>query len=376
MIGLGFNAAGKDVEGSILRVFRSGQFSPGKNVRDFEEKFAKIHEAKRAVFVNSGTDALRIALLSLKEKYKWQEGDEVAVTTLTFVATVNVILQAGLKPFFYDAGNPWNLQRRIETGHTRLVAVVPVHLFGEPQSQAIYDLAVKYKLKVLEDSCETIGNKLRGDVSCHSTYMAHHVTTGVGGLAVTNDEELNLLMRSYANHGRNISYLPGYFTPKLGRNLLQSRFRFDRIGYSCRATEFEAVLGLSQLKDIPKNIAKRRQVAEWLWEGLSPFWDKLSFCEPAQYPGHTFMMYPIVGRESFKFDKYDLCLKLEKAGIETRDMMPITNQPCYKHLVNENDYPVSQHVNKNGFYVPCHPGMNQKDVEVIVKVMRAYLQKR
>lgn len=377
-VSLGYNAVPANARASINEVFFSGQFSPGPRIAEFEEKFAQLHKAKHAVFVNSGTDALRIGLLALKEKHGWEEGDLVAVPALTFVATVNVILQAGLKPFFVDVGmtdytlNPWNLEHRLLTAHVEnLRAVMPVHLFGQACEQRIFDLVRTHKWAVLEDSCETILNPLKGDVSCHSTYMAHHVTTGVGGFALTNDEELNLLMRSYANHGRNASYLPGFFTPKLGRNLLQSRFLFNRIGYSCRGTEFEAALGLAQLDDLADNILERQLVASLLSKALSPFED-LVLPKRTIARQHTFMMFPIVLKETSLTDKYDLCLHLEKAGIETRDMMPITNQPCYRSIVREEDFPVAEWINKKGFYIPCHPGMRMKDVQAVEKAFASY----
>lgn len=369
-IRLGRNAVPDSAVNDLIKVFRTGQFSPGPKVKEFEVTWAKAHQAKHAIFVNSGTDALRLSLLAMKEKYGWRDGDEVAVPAVTFVATVNVILQANLRPFFVDVGmfdwliNANNLQRRIQGTHTKLVAVMPVHLFGQKCGDGIYELANKYKLKVLEDSCETVLNKPRGDVSCHSTYMAHHVTTGVGGMAVTDDMELNLLIRSYANHGRSVSYLPGYFTPELGKNLLESRFRFDRIGYSCRGTEFEAVLGLSQMKDLKKRISERRAVFVSLLDALGRFDDFVT----AGVTDNTCMMFPMVIKENVKMDKYDLCLALEKAGIETRDMMPITSQPCYKRLVDTNDFPVAKWVNRCGFYIPCNESMTHNDVEYIQQV--------
>ncbi len=379
LISLGYNAVPASARKAILDVFDSGQFSPGPKVKEFEEKFAKLHNAKHAVFVNSGTDALRIGLLAMKEKYGWKDGDLVAVPTLTFVATVNVIIQAGLKPFFADVSmhdyciNEENLKWRIETGMGRPVAVMPVHLFGQSCSDEIYELAERYGMKVLEDSCETILNPVRGDISCHSTYMAHHITTGVGGMAVTNSMELNLLMRSYANHGRNVSYLPGYFKPDLGRNLLQSRFRFDRIGYSCRGTEFEAALGLSQLSDLQRQNDKRAEIAWALSHALQGFNElQLKFPPPRL---STWMMYPIVLAEESKIDKYDLCLHLEKNGIETRDMMPITNQPCYEGIVNEGHYSVGKWINEKGLYIPCHPGMSEKDIEHIKNTFDSFFNK-
>lgn len=329
--------------------------------------------------MNSGTDALRLSLLALKEKYQWPNGSLVAVTTQTFVATVNVIFQSNLTPYFFDAGNPWRLEHDFrcaaEDISKTIKCIMPVHLFGEPCDPYTFKLAEKYKWKVLEDSCETILNPIKGDVSCYSTYMAHHITTGVGGVAVTNDDRLNSLIRSYANHGRNEMYLPGYKSLAMGKDLLKRRFRFDRIGYSCRATEFEAALGLSQLGGIKENIEKRRLVATMLVKTLMPFWDDIHFDEPGLSPNHTFMMFPIRLKENSREDKYDLCLHLEKWGIETRDAMPITSQPCYNHLFKlQREYPYSDYLNQRAFYIPCHPGMDHKDMGRIKKAFTSFFR--
>lgn len=384
-IGLGYNAVPASAEKELVKVFRSGQFSPGLRVREFEEQFAKLHGAKYGVFVNSGTDALRIALAAMKEQYRWKDGDRVAVPALTFVATVNVILQNNLTPFFVDVGmndyliNPWNLERRNQNADgswdETLKAVMPVHLFGRHCEKAIYELAQKRKLKVLEDSCETILNPVLGEVSCHSTYMAHHVATGVGGVALTNDSFLHTWIRSLANHGRSTYYIPGYDTAKISQRLLiENRFVFDRVGYSSRATEFEAVLGLSQLPDVKKNVEKRREIAGELWRVLNTFED-LALSRPEHEDNHTFMMFPIVLSEKSKVDRWALCTALEKAGIETRPMMPITNQDCYKHLFKDpTGFSVARDINEKGFYIPCHPGMGEKEVAHVAKTFRSFFK--
>jgi len=376
-IRLGYNSVPAKAKKLVLEVFNSGQFSPGIKVREFEEKFAALHKAKHAVFVNSGTDALRLGLLALKEKYAWKDGDLVAVTTQTFVATVNVILQSGLTPFFYDNGNPWSLEHILNTSPEKpnIVAVMPVHLFGKPCDPRIYQTAKERGWKVLEDSCETILNPIRGNVSCHSTYMAHHLVTGVGGFVLTHDHEIADLIRSYANHGRNIAYLPGHRTPPLSKQLLQKRFLFERSGYSSRGTEFEAALGLSQLDDLHVNVHKRREVAAKLCKALWPWYAKFQMDEPNLHPRHTFMMFPMIAKEGYRFDKYKFCLHLEKRGIETRDLMPITSQPSFKALVKESDYPSSDYSNKNGFYLPINPGMTDRDIAQIRRAFKSYLQK-
>lgn len=358
----------------ILDVLKSGQFSPGPMVREFEKKFAGLHQAKHAIFVNSGTDALRLSLLALKEKYHWPDGSFVAVPALTFPATINIVIQSQLKPFFVDVGmhdycmNSDNLDWRLTTGQVKIVAAVPVHLFGQACDPRIFTLATKWKFRALEDSCETILNPLQGDISCHSTYMAHHVTTGVGGFALTNDDELNLLIRSYANHGRNVKYLPGYNDT----SDLSKRFQFDRVGYSSRGTEFEAALGLSQLHHLKDNLFKRRAIADSLIDFLQPFKELIM---PVSVHGrrHSWMMFPIVLRPGSGIKKYKLCEHLEQNGIETRDMMPITNQPCYKGLVREEDFGVAQMINRNGFYIPCHEGITSQDVRKIRDAFTTHL---
>lgn len=369
VIGLGYNNVPKEAEAEILKVFRSGQYSPGPKVKEFEEKFARLHKAKHAIFVNSGTDALRLSLLAMKEKYGWQDGDGVAVPAVTFVATVNTVIQANLKPIFVDVsamdfGMDRNHLNDVFRGGVKVV--VPVHLFGLSNQMrgqkypfSILSQARVYGVKVVEDSCETILNPLMGDISCYSTYMAHHLTTGVGGFAITNDAKLRDLIWSYANHGRRE---PGKFT-------------FDRIGYSCRGTEFEAALGLSQLDSLKERVKQRRKVAEQLLEVLAPFMDRLVLPYFGESDRHTFMMFPIVIRKDEDIKKQALCEHLRKNGIETRDMMPITNQPCYKAIVNQDDFPVAKWINEKGFYMPCHPGMMEDDVAWIGRVFEKYLSK-
>lgn len=377
-IKLGYNAVPRSARALVRQVWLSGQFSPGPMVREFEKQFASAHGAKHAVFVNSGTDALRLSLLALKEKYGWKDGDSVFVPTITFVATINAVLQAKLAPVFVDVGfnGTMNIEK-LEWFYKTSVyddakALMLVHMFGaRPDFRRAIPLAKKHNLKIIEDSCETLLNPLQGSVSCHSTYMAHHLTTGVGGFAVMNDDGLNLLTRSYANHGRNTDYLPGYCK---GTDI-RKRFRFDRIGYSCRGTEFEAALGLAQMNGLKRHIARRREIAMALYDALDAW--EFNMQNPYADPSHTFMMYPIIIKENSKIRKYHLCNYLERHGIETRDMMPITTQPCYQQVFNKEQlsyHPMAELINKNGFYIPCHPGMTKKDVHYIKQVFNKYLK--
>lgn len=351
----------------VRRVLNSNQITPGPYVDEFQETFSKMHGAKHGLFVNSGTDALRIALATLKEVHGWSDGDLVIVPAVTFVATVNVILQCKLTPYFVDVSmmsfnlNPEAVAHHLKCGSPdRLRAIIPVHLFGQPcDMDNVLKVAHRYKLKVLEDSCETMGvSKIRGDIACYSTYACHLISTGVGGLAITNNPRYANVMWSYANHGRRD---PGVF-------------KFDRIGYSSRATEIQAALGLAELKRLPQYLKRRRQIADRFNTELSEFWDDLVLPHVLDSDPHAFMMYPIVLKETSKRTKKGICRYLAKCGIETRDMMPITNQPCYKHLKIEH-HSVANWINKNGFYIGCHPGMTEKDVAYVIARFRTYLTK-
>ncbi|MBI2097310.1 MAG: aminotransferase class V-fold PLP-dependent enzyme [Candidatus Sungbacteria bacterium] len=176
----------------VLKVLDSGRVSYGPFLERFEEKFAKLHGRRFAVTANSGTSALQIAVHALKELGGWRDGDEILVPALTFIATPNVILQNQMKPVFADVDprtyhiNPAEIEKRI-TKKTR--AIMPVHLFGvSAEMKPIMAAAKKYKLRVIEDSCQAMGVKHRGqpvgsagDIACFSTYAAHLITTGVGG---------------------------------------------------------------------------------------------------------------------------------------------------------------------------------------------------
>jgi perosamine synthetase len=372
----------------IEKVFWSGWFSPGPMVERFEKEFAKAHDSKYAVMVNSGTDALRIALLALKERKGWKDGSEVIVPALTFVASVNTILQAGLAPKFVDVYNKdltinIDLLRDAITPET--VAVMPVHLFGKMCGMIQIQQFCKEKgLAIVEDSCEAMGVRTIcnwgtetgvdraslersvgsfGDFGCFSTYACHIINTGVGGMLITSDETLYKLARSWANHGRDPEFLGGYSAKdKDPRDVLAKRFLFYREGYSCRPTEFEAALGISQLERLPQIIQQRKAIALKLNEALLHLYNELELPYPHDInTQRAWMMYPVI-LKNIAVDREAFCLSLEDDGIETRFLMPLLTQPVYNTRFNAEDYPVALRASKRGFYIPCHPDMTDDDI--------------
>ncbi len=375
----------------VADVLRSERLSYGPFSKAFERRFAMLHRRRFAVFCNSGTSALQVAVDALKERCGWKPGDEVLVPAATFIATANVVLMAGLTPVFVDIDplyyelDPAQIDRHI-TRRTR--AIVPVHLFGQPCDMApILEVARRRRLQVLEDSCEAMFVKYRGApvgswgrIACFSTYAAHLLTTGVGGLACTNDEDLAILLKSLCNHGRDGIYTSIDDDKRLrGARMLrvvERRFAFIRKGYSYRATELEAALGLAQLTNPRKMIAARRRNAAYLTEGLRPLEDRIQLPRVRPRTEHAFMMYPIIVRPG-RTSKRDLVFFLEARNIETRDAFPLLSQPFYRRLFGPiaGRYPVAQWVTRNGFYVGCHPGLGRRELDFVIEQIHTFFSR-
>lgn len=373
----------------LSRVINSNRISHGYFSRRFEKTFARAHNCSYAVFCNSGTSALHLALAALKERHGWEDGDEVLVPAVTFVATANVVLHNRLRPVFVDVEattynmDPAQLERHL-TKRTR--AIMPVHLLGLPADMGpIMAFARRNKLRVIEDSCETVFARYKGhpvgsfgDIACFSTYVAHYIVTGVGGLATTNDPDLAVRLRSLMNHGRDSIYLDiDAAKGKRGaalREVVSRRFRFVSLGHSFRATEFEAALGLAQLERKPSLLRKRRAIACHLTERLRDLEDVIQLPTIPADREHVFMLYPIIMR---KGDKTPLVHFLEQRGVETRDLLPLLNQPVYRRLFGDLEplYPVARWLNRGGLYVGCHPYMSTRDADYIATQVHAYFKR-
>ena len=387
----GFNLT-EAAKAAVMRVLDSGRLSYGPVTREFEQEFARRHGLRFAAFCNSGTSALQVGLQALKILGGWHDGDEVIVPAITFVATANVVLHNNLTPVFADVErqhvslDPERFEAAI-TPRTR--AVIPVHPFGQPcDMETIMEIARRHDLRVLEDSCETMFARLNGvsvgafgDAAAFSTFAAHVLVTGVGGLVCSNDIEVAQLSRSLLNHGRDSSYLSIDDDNGVGgaalREVMARRFSFEHVGHSFRATEMEAALGVAQLADADGMIAKRRAIAGGLTAGLEAFRDRLQLPTVRSDAEHSFMMYPIVVAPSVHRD--DLTFYLEEHGIETRPLMPLTNQPIYERLWPglEDRFPVAREINRRGFYIGSHPAMDDEDVaHVVATVGDDFAQKR
>ncbi len=375
----------------VNQALDSNRISAGPFMEKFETQFAARHGCKHAIMLNSGTSALHVSVAALKELGGWKNGDEVLVPASTFIASSNVILHNNLTPVFVDIDprtynlNPDEIERHL-TQRTR--AVMPVHMYGQPcDMDRILDIARRHKLKVLEDSCECMFTRFRnqwvgsmGDLGCFSTYVAHILTTGVGGLITTNNDSYAIACRSIMAHGRDHIYLKiddddCMEDPERRRAVVAGRFNFIWLGHSFRSTELEAALGLGQLTIADQIMAARRRNAAAITQRLSPLSKWLQLPETAPNREHAFMMYPIVCKEGVRRD--ELVDHLEEK-IETRPMMPVLGQPIYRKIFGEtleDKYPVAKWVTRNGFYIPCHHGLSNEDIETIGQTMDAFFQR-
>jgi perosamine synthetase len=370
----------------VNEVLESNQLTYGPMTKRFEEEFARRHGCKFGLFMNSGTSALHVALAALKECHGWADGDEVIVPAVTFVATSNIVLHNRMIPVFVDVErdtyniDPLKIEERI-TPRTR--AIIPVHLLGLPAAmRSILEIAKKYGLTILEDSCETMFAKYQehvvgsmGQIGCFSTYVAHFLVTGVGGLAITNDSKMAVAMRSLMNHGRDNIYIgcrddEGAEGSRL-QEIVEKRFRFIHVGHSFRCTEMEAALGIGQLARADENVARRRQIAEYFNRELARYADaiRLPVCPPDRT--HSYMLYGLVLRHE---NKKRLVNFLESLNIETRDLLPLINQPIYRRLFGklEDQYPVAKELNESAFYIGCHYYMSDEEVEFVVQAFHEF----
>ncbi len=386
-IGIGDCVISERAKALVREALDRNRLSAGPFMASFEQQMADLHGCAHGLMSNSGTSAMHIALGALKEHHAWRDGDEVLVPAITFVATSNVVLYNGLRPVFVDVEpdryciDPALIEARI-TPRTR--AIMPVHVAGQPcDMDPVLEVARAHGLRIGEDSAEALGVAYDGrpvgsfgDVGCFSTYVAHIISTGVGGVCTTNDLELLATMKSLMNHGRDAVYTriddDTDFARAVELEIPARRFSFVRFGHSFRATEMEAALGLAQLEELPERTRRREAIVQRLTAGLSDLEEHLQLPSPRPNAGHSWMFFPLVARAGIS--RHDLVDHLELHGIETRHLLPLINQPAYRELFGnvDSECPVAARLNETAFYVGCQPELSDDDVDYVIETFHSY----
>lgn len=380
----------------INECIESKRISCGRLTRDFENRFASLVGVQEAVAVSTGTDADIIALAVLHD-FGAKRGDEVIVPALSFVATGNAVLHAGFTPVFVDIERETlNIDpNKIEAAITpRTKAIMPVHLMGKPaEMDTINAIAKKHGLIVVEDAAEAHGALYKGkpagslaDLGAFSTYVAHIITTGEGGVVTTNNAEYAEILRSLRSHGRNctckhcimntdnVTYCAKRFRGEGGEDV---RFTFDRIGYSCKMNELEAAIGIGAMEVYHDILKKRHDNLIYVLERFARFAPWLSTIQEEAHEQIGPHAIPIIINEDAPFSRADLTQHLERNGIETRTLfasMP-TQCPGFASLGYQlGQFPNAEYMGHNGIHVGCHQDVGTEEMEYLLNTVSNFLE--
>ncbi len=385
----------KEIQAS-LKVLKDKSLTliDGPSVKSLETKIANSFGKKYGLMVNSGSSANLLALSALDLK----KGSEIITTTLTFSTTVAPIYQLGLIPHFIDVGKNTfvaNLDQIDKAINKKTKAIMIPNLLGNvPNWKKIFLLAKKYKLKIIEDSADTIGYRLNNknlgkfsDITTNSMYASHIITgAGFGGMVCFNDKRLYdkaKLLRGWGRSSAVFNESEGIkkrFSVKVDGIPYDGKYIFHDIGYNFLPSEISAAFGLEQLKKLPKNIKKRVKN----FENLKTFFSKYpDFFEiPSQLNGLVtpWLAYPVIIRSSSKINRQKLQIFLERKKIQTRTIFtgnilrqPIMKKRKFKKVKNSEIN--SNYVMKYGLLIGCHHGLSGKDIRYIKHHFSNYIKK-
>lgn len=334
--------------------------SAGKFVTRFEEKFAEFCDSRYAIATSSGTTALHLALLSMGIG----PGDEVIVPTFTFIATGNAVTYTGAKPVFVDSEEEtWNIDpNQIEdaiTPHTK--AIIPVHLYGHPANMdPILEIAARHDLAVIEDAAEAHGACYRGrrvgaigDIGIFSFYGNKIITTGEGGMVVTNKADLDKAVRTLRDHGMSPDH----------------RYWHTVLGYNYRMTNLQAAIGVGQMEKADDILKAKRRIAHVYNEGLQDV-TGITLPKEASWAFNIYWLYSVlVDEQLFGTTRDELIAALQAQGIQTRPLfLPLHTQPIYN---TGQTLPVAERLAAVGLSLPSAVGLQEYEINRVVEAIVA-----
>ena len=365
----------------------------GPLVKELEKKISKLFGKKYGLMVNSGSSANLLALASLNLK----KGDEVITPTLTFSTTVAPIYQLGLTPHFIDVeSNSFvaKIDQIKKAINKKTKAIMVPNLLGNvPNWKHIFQIAKKKKIKLIEDSADTIGyrvhNKNLGkysDITTNSMYASHIITgAGFGGMVCFNDKktyERAKLLRGWGRSSAIFNESEGIkkrFNIKVDGIPYDGKYIFSDMGYNFLPSEISAAFALEQLKKLPKSIKKRNSNFVNLKNFFSNFPNYFEL--PSQQKGliTAWLAYPIIIKDGVKLNRQKLQIFLEKKGIQTRTIFtgnilrqPIMKKRLYKKVKNAELN--SNNIMRNGVLIGCHHGLNNKNLDYIKKNFSLFMK--
>ncbi len=377
----------------VTNVLKSSSLSLGPKLPEFEEKVAAFAGSKHAIAVNSGTSGLHLCVKSIG----FSAGDEVITTAFSFVASSNCLLFENARPVFVDIDpdtlnidpdkiEEYILKANSEGRGDKIKGILPVHVFGQPcDMERILQIADKYKLKVLEDACESLGAEFRfsenktlkftgnkdswkkagtiGEAGVFAFYPNKQITTGEGGIVVTNSDEIASLCKSMRNQGRNID----------GKWLTHIR-----LGYNYRLSDINCALGIAQMERIEEILLKRENVAQMYNERLKEIKGiRIPYIAPNVKM--SWFVYVILLEPGFgKKDRNEIMENLLNQGIGSNNYFPpIHLQPFYVESFGYKigDLPITESTSERTLTLPFYNNLEEKDIDLVCSTLNKEMDK-
>ena len=372
---------------AVVDILQKGDITQGQTVENFGQALADYAGAKYGIAVSSGTAALHLSVVALGIG----PGDEVITTPLTFCATANSVLYQGADVKFVDIDqNTLNIDPGLieENITERTKAIMPVDFRGHPASlPKIKEIADKYNLKIIEDASHSIGSiythsgreytcgdNIHTDICTYSFHPVKHITTGEGGAVLTNSSDLCWKVNQLRKHG--IDRRDEMFNEKerIGSWVYDMEF----LGYNYRITDFQAALGLSQLKKIDIFKARRREIVNYYNDHFSGI-DELILPFEDENADSNFHLYVLQVKENARFDRYDLY-----SYLESKDYAPMVHYiPIHllsyyrqRYGYKRGDFPVAENYYDRTISIPLYPSLTDDEIEKVVKDITSFVESK
>jgi UDP-4-amino-4,6-dideoxy-N-acetyl-beta-L-altrosamine transaminase len=366
----GLHQIDEDDIDAVVEVLKSDWITTGPKIKEFEDAVCKYIGCKHGVAVNSGTSALDIAVASLE----LPKGSEIITTPFTFVATSNAIVYNNLTPIFVDIKpdtfniNPDEIRKKI-TDKTN--AIINVDFAGHPcELDEIRKIADENGLYLIEDACHALGAEYKdkkvgnfADITVFSFHPVKHITTGEGGMAVTNVERLAIKMRMLRNLGIDID-------PESRKDY---RYDMKLLGRNYRMTDFQAALGISQLKKLDSFIAQRKFIADTY---TKEFEEVNRLIVPIEKSGikHAWHLFTPLVKKGLSRDMFFISMRSKNIGVNVH-YIPVYRHSYYKrYMINPRDYPVTEDIFSRIISLPLYPTLNKEEVAYVIKSVRTIIK--
>lgn len=397
---------GKEEINNAIKVAKDGWWTEGEFALKFEEEFKKYLGVKFVSLVNSGSSANLVALATLTSDLfgdkRLKAGDEFITTPVSFPTTVNPGIQYGLTPVFIDVeSDTLNIDpKKIEAAITKKTKLIMIaHTLGKPfDLTEIMKLVKKYDLWLIEDCCDALGTKYNGKllgtfghISTFSFYPAHHITMGEGGAVVTNDPLINKSIRRFRDWGRDCWCGTGKddscknrFKWKLGELPYgyDHKYIYSEVGFNLKLTDFQAAIGLAQLKKLPIFIKKRQKNYKILYNFFKKYEKYFILMREDKKAEVSPFGFPILVKPESPFTRNELTEYLEKNKIGTRNVFAgnLLRHPAYIKIRDNfkivEEMKESDIIMNNAFWLGVWPGIDKERMDYIKKTIEKFIKNK